>query len=356
MRWGIRRFQNRDGTLTAEGEKRYGKSDSQTSGKKKTTYRLRLEEKYRKTMSPKEAEQKADKLIRTQKIIAATAAVTVAAAAAYIAGRKALKNYVDKTLKAGTQFHTVANNANKDMKNRFFAAYKPIDRMKYRGMYGGSQLGGLRGEKIYDITTKATKDIKIASNKTAEGVFSKLYKNDSEFRKAVEKNVRAPIDIFGLHTTPAQQKLRNSFYANLDNPTSKKSIKSAFKLFNLSLAGEQQAPRAANQFYSELKKKGFGAIYDLNDLHYSGYKANSPIVVFDTAAVVKDKVEELSKKGMHADLIGSDIVTTGAEMAVLALGTAGYVQGVKNEAWELKQQRKKAAETRKQNTKYSWHK
>lgn len=35
MKWGVRRYQNADGTLTAEGEKRYGRDQRENAAKKK---------------------------------------------------------------------------------------------------------------------------------------------------------------------------------------------------------------------------------------------------------------------------------------------------------------------------------
>ena len=36
MKWGVRRYQNKDGSLTAAGKKRYGDSNDQDKGKKKS--------------------------------------------------------------------------------------------------------------------------------------------------------------------------------------------------------------------------------------------------------------------------------------------------------------------------------
>ena len=58
QKWGVRRIQNKDGSLTPAGKKRYDKADvkKQTKSNEKTykipknksLHRLRLEEKYRK--------------------------------------------------------------------------------------------------------------------------------------------------------------------------------------------------------------------------------------------------------------------------------------------------------------------
>lgn len=63
QRWGFRRFQNKDGTWTEAGKKRYG-SDSSSHGKKKTGFLQRMNEKKiaKKAAKTKAAEEKRKKI------------------------------------------------------------------------------------------------------------------------------------------------------------------------------------------------------------------------------------------------------------------------------------------------------
>ena len=111
MKWGIRRFQNKDGSLTSAGRRRYdepnirrkevvkkaenvnttvSKGSKPKEPKKykipenKSLHRLKLEEKYMQNgMTREQAEQAAAKRIRTEKFVAAAAGVTVAACIGY---------------------------------------------------------------------------------------------------------------------------------------------------------------------------------------------------------------------------------------------------------------------------------
>lgn len=77
QRWGVRRFQNKNGTLTSAGKSRYG------VGKPKT-HRDRLIYKYKnKGMSQQEAEAAADKRRKIERAIVIGAAVTATALASY---------------------------------------------------------------------------------------------------------------------------------------------------------------------------------------------------------------------------------------------------------------------------------
>ena len=153
MRWGIRRFQNPDGSLTKAGIRRYGDkspyevttSDGDTfrvskgsknnyntrsskvtktwgqhnkevddakankqSDKPKSKHRQNLEAKYRAMgYDEKHAAERAAKRIKTEKIIAATAGLTVAAASAYVIKHR-IEEKSDHIIKSGKTLQRVA--------------------------------------------------------------------------------------------------------------------------------------------------------------------------------------------------------------------------------------------------------
>ena len=113
MKWGVRRFQNKDGSLTPAGRKRYDEPNQGTNStnkktqntKSKSLHRLKLEEKYRNEgLSKEEAEQKAIKRIKAEAYIAAAAGVTVASCLAYAK----YKGYTtDKIIKENSDFQRI---------------------------------------------------------------------------------------------------------------------------------------------------------------------------------------------------------------------------------------------------------
>ena len=123
MKWGVRRFQNKDGSLTPAGKRRYDEPNQQNNSspksnqqpgsnakkykipKNKSLHRLKLEEKYMKQgMSREEAEQAAAKRIRTEQFVAVAAGVTVASAVAYAK----YKGYTtDKVFEKNTDFQRI---------------------------------------------------------------------------------------------------------------------------------------------------------------------------------------------------------------------------------------------------------
>ena len=195
QKWGVRRFQNKDGSLTPAGKKRYdepnvgrktsesvtidgqtfkvyGRNNKQYADKvakkaknmgatvsresktkearesktkeakkykipeNKSLHRLKLEEKYMKNgMTREEAEQAASKRIRTEKFVAGAAAVTVASAVAYAK----YKGYTsDKVFKENTDFQRIMRlDANAEISNgRQYLAINKGDKVKYKGFLG----------------------------------------------------------------------------------------------------------------------------------------------------------------------------------------------------------------------------
>lgn len=302
MKWGRRRFTNKDGSLTALGMQRYDKGN----GSKAQSHRDNLELKYSKMgMSKAAARKEADKTIKTQRILIAAGALTLTAAAAF-AGRKIAHEFVDTTIRSGKTFKRVTKSAIQNMDHNFYATDKALDNLKYRGMYGGGQLGG-RGimdtifgqikldpedtPKIYNHTLEVTSKIKKASPNSARKVFKDLVDSGQ---------------IEG--------------YANLND---KKHLREAYDTFNKGLVGRG---KEADAFYRELKKRGYNAIDDVNDRKYSGYNSKNPIIFFGAKDKVKVKnTDTLSKDSLNRDYDKAQKVVVAENIARAMATDKAYV-------------------------------
>ena len=274
QRWGVRRFQNQNGTLTAAGKKRYNDDGSP----KKSNHRLKLEEKYRKSgMSQKQAEMAAERRIKTEKIVAATAGLTLTAAAAY-AANKYVKNNVDRMIKSGATLQRIEMQDTKgQLHDVFYAAKDKVDKTKYAGQLGYTRRKQTGHAFKMDISAKG--DIKVAARKNAEKVFNELYEKDSDFRKAIEQI--GGTNVHGMNKVNANGKLNG------------KMLSKVYDNFNSRLV-EMHNNDTANKFYDALKAKGYNAIQDVNDMKFSGYNAKNPIIVFGA----KGKIAVNSMKEM----------------------------------------------------------
>ena len=308
MKWGVRRFQNKDGSLTPAGrrryddginDKQYGKADvkKQTKSNEKTykipknksLHRLQLEEKYRKQgLSQEQAEQQAAKRIRTEKYIAAAAAVTVASCVAYTK----YKGYTsDKIFETNTEFQRImklAENAEIRQGRQYLAVDKK-DKVKYKGLLGSSFENQIKAqnktnevfnekavkEAVYDVTVKNKDTVKVASRKRAEDAFMKLYNEDSEFRKALQERAKETTEDMGF-LKPFSKKLGEG---KLEKHQLRKY---GYDVFNTLLVdNDKRSTSNANKFYDALRKQGMNALEDVNDKKYSGYNAKMPIITFD---------------------------------------------------------------------------
>lgn len=312
MRWGIRRFQNKDGTLTPAGRKRYDDS----SDSNKSTHRSRLEEKYRQSgMTPKEAAAAADKRIRTEKVIAATVGLTVAAAATYVV-TKNVRERADKVIKAGTKLQVIANDPNKNLDRAFYTAYKDSDKAKYKGIFG-KQLTQFGGE-AHKITLDTTSGIKVASRQKAADAFADLYKNDSDFREAFKRN-NLMMDSGGK--VPVRDRIIRKAGKEL---TDKQLKRAGYDAFNIGLANHSPDGNSiAKKFYDKLKDQGYDAIMDINDQKYSGYKSKAPVIIFNTAN--KMSVSDTTKMSANQIASNLDKVRSRAQLEALAKEATVYL-------------------------------
>lgn len=310
QKWGVRRFQNKDGSLTPAGKKRYDEpnvgrktSESKTKETKKykipdnkSLHRLKLEDKYMKNgMTREEAEQAAAKRIRTEKFVAAAAGVTVASAVAYAK----YKGYTsDKIIKENSDFQRIMRldpNAELRKDSRLYVTIDKKDKVLYKGMFADHSVKlKTDNEKIYDITVRNRKEIRIASEKRARDTFVNLFKNDENFKSEFIERLKK--DGYNI----SKGRLDDVFNKTLKNSNSlsDRELKGkVYDLFNVMLAEPgERTERNANRFYDALRKQGVHAIKDINDSKINNYHAKLPVILFDTDYdYVKKRVMEDSE-------------------------------------------------------------
>ena len=318
MKWGVRRYQNKDGSLTNAGRRHYygdasvarahskyqeavdNRKKAQRNGKnikpakdneyrsefeyktkreaarirskniefkKKSKYRQKLEAQYKKLgLSDEDAQAAANRKIRAEKILAASAALTVAACAAYLS-RKAIRNKIDGVIKSGTTLQRIEMiNTGGKLHDIAYVAKGQHDMNRYGGLLGAHRFR--QTGHAYLMKLEAASDIKVASRDKAMKTFGNLLDNDAEFRSIIMKNMPG----YNGETKLSGKKLKQ-LYENFNR---------GFVVFNRSdIAPNGIAP--AKKFYDKLKAAGYGAIQDVNDMDYSGYRAKNPLIVFDKA-------------------------------------------------------------------------
>jgi hypothetical protein len=295
QKWGVRRYQNKDGSLTPAGEKRY--DDSNQSSKKKSKYRINLENKYiAKGLTRENAEKAANDKIRTQKTLAVIAGVTVAAAAAYLV-TKHVKERTDQIVKADSTFQRIESqkkifgSKNRNLHDSFYVTNNAYDNKNYADAFG-NQKKNYYG-KAYKLNIKATSDIKIASQRKAQDTLVDLMRNDKTFQSnaSVSDFTR---DLRGNHRVP--QKYVDQIKDGKKVP--RHIIRRIYDNYNSNLVGkpiDKIEDTSRKTFYNALKKQGYGGIQDINDLKWSNLRGKNPLIIFDKSKTKVDEIVDITK-------------------------------------------------------------
>lgn len=300
QKWGVRRFQYTDGSLTSEGRRHYGYGNSkkeapsgQSSGKSqlKRAIANRLLDAYGKA--------KLSDIGDKSEI-----------------GKKYADTYLDKNtplyrIQSTDQFENFA----------FYATYKQHDIDEYAGLFGKNLMSRANAEakaaereanktgdyenakalrskadnmQVYQLQLTNTTRLKIPSDEASGHIVGKLL-GDKEFADDLKASIK---DSAEKMRRPSQQLLFKEAAKTLAkdpadlNSAEKRTI---YKALNLTLTNHNdQEVRMQNKFYGEMKKNGYSALLDLNDKSYSSYHAQSPVIVFDTSKVTLSAVTKMS--------------------------------------------------------------
>jgi len=272
MKWGIRRYQYADGSLTPLGRSHYYGTNS------------------------------FDDLIRSTVSSITTRDTKL--------GETVMDDFISK----GTTLSRIQATDKLDKQYAFFATYKKSDVDMYTGLFGknlvnranaaarhaerkaaNSDDAALKEEAakareyadklaVYKLDIKSTDKIKIPSTENAADITGKLCK-DSTFKENLSFSIS---DSKSKMRRPQQQELfaKAESILNKTGELSSKDKKILYKALNLTLTNHNEAEnRLQDQFYAELKKKGYSAIVDINDQQFSSYHAKRPVIVFDAAKV-----------------------------------------------------------------------
>ena len=318
MKWGVRRYQNEDGSLTSLGKKRdkmlsdrkTAKKHSTTSNMVKAEYsrrefedaktRLKLENQKKKSkrqqdlekkyidqgFAKDEAEIKAYNRAKTETILKVAGGIALASAAAYVA-YKHYDKVTDRVFEKGSEIGRLTNNGSEPTNRAFYGFVNKHDKDRYEGLYGKTL--GANGP-VYRKAMRAAGDINVASPESARKVLKNMFDTDKQSFDVFKKNIDAMAS--AVPPTTKQGKLWRKAKWELD---SGKIGDNTYKAFNTTLVLHTKEQQPINdKFYSAMKKAGYGAIRDVNDKENSGYFAKNPLIVFDTDKI---NVEGFTKLG-----------------------------------------------------------
>lgn len=316
-------------------------ADKNVSFEKKSKHRLKLEEQYRlQGLNEEQAQAAANNRIRSEKVLATAAAMTVAACTVYYLNNKR-KSRIDGIIKAGESLQRMEMaNTNGQLHNTFYVSKGAHDNKRYAGLLGYTRR--VQTGKAYIMKLQANADIKVASKDKAVKAFSDLYKTDNDFRKQVQAHVSSHFS--GANAVKDTNKLSN------------RNMKKMYENFNSALV-DLKGSGADKKFYDKLKFAGYGAVQDINDMKFSGYNAKNPLIVFDNSGnkvgvkTVKEMTGNL-KKSATVEQVKSlgesftkDFMSKGAPAAAVGLtGAAAVIRLSKPSAYNAYTKQQKFVE------------
>lgn len=301
MKWGVRRYQNYDGTYkNKKARERHNEQDAESKEKKKK--------------------------INKRVLIGAGITVGALAAAGLIYYNR---NFADKVIKEGMTLQNLAGDSDRINKGEaFYAAYKKGDKSKYMAMFGqnGKIDDGFKviKENKYKNTAKVTKKMKMASIKNGEKIFEDLKANNPEFRSELKK-------------------FKNTHGLLTDD----------YRMFNsyglLGDSSETGAGKMRDIFYKAVKDKGYSGVMDINDMKYSGFNTNAAII-FDRSSLshlssvkLSDGEIDNAQRKLAGQFFIDQFTKKPANVAKLGVltGAAVQVSGTTKQAKDKKKEREK---------------
>ena len=225
------------------------------------------------------------------------------------------KKHYDEVLKKDkTTLSTLSYDPNRTKGvDMFYATHKALDKHQYNALFnsklpstvydeGGNSLGTGAGYK-FKINNKLSQDVKVASEDSGAKVFLDLYSKNRDFYNFVtDKDRMESLFVTDKYKFKGYREAKDVLdkMKQPDYKPTDKDISTIYRMFNYVIpsdgngnaraAKDVQTQRA--KFFDALKKAGYGAVLDTNDAIYGGFKATSPVIVFDMEHIVPDSIKE----------------------------------------------------------------
>lgn len=221
------------------------------------------------------------------------------------------KKHFDEVLQADKKtLSTLSYDENRTKgTDMFYATHDIFDKHQYNALFNRpipKEQYDENGNKIgtgmclkYRIDNSLKSDIKVASEDSGAEAFRQLYKKDRDFYNFVNDKDRMQSyfveDKYKFkgyrEARDVLDKLKKDNYV----PTAE-DLQKVYRMFNyvIPYAGDARGGKDVltqrTKFFKALKESGYGAVLDTNDAIYGGFKAKSPVIVFDMEQIIPKDV------------------------------------------------------------------
>lgn len=338
QKWGVRRYQNSDGSLTNKGLKRYygagakhrpdGSTSKGTSGSGSFSKSSQALQKTGQFLSDHKRE------IAIGAAVAGGALATYGLHEAYAAGTHGKtwnksgryaqefadysKKFGDKTIKKDTIIRTLSMDPNRTKDTDvFFATYKPEDVDRYMYRFNKVNINDIKNggfKTKLSIGNKLVEDCEFAGEESGAKIMAKLMESNTDFRDFImDPNRMAAHPYAGKrHERWKGFREANHTLKELQKTGAKpteEQYKHLYRLFNYAMPLSddnmdfkmaRDVTRQRQKFTDALKRDGYAGVLDINDSLYGGMRANAPIIVLDQSKLIPDHVKQTKVRDIVA--------------------------------------------------------
>lgn len=223
------------------------------------------------------------------------------------------KKHFDEVLKSDkTTLSTLSYDKDRTKgTDMFYATHNVLDKHQYNALFNRKIPQTVYDEKgnpvgtgmfmKYRIDNSIKRDLKVASEDSGAEVFRQLYKKDRDFYNFVTDDERMQnyfvSDKYKFkgyrESRDVLRKMKDPDYV----PTADE-LQKVYRMFNYVIPYDGQGNAREGKdvltqrtkFFAACKDAGYGAVLDTNDAIYGGFKAKSPVIVFDMEQVVPKDV------------------------------------------------------------------
>lgn len=253
--------------------------------------------------------------------------MTVTAVAAKVAYNH-YQEVADKVLKSGAVYERISNDSHKSVRDAFYMMGTKKDRDTYLALFSRNAYGTKNMKTI-----RVSDNIKVASRKNAKKILEETLNDEYNKKMLTNKldRLSKAYRMMGIGTNA--DKVIAEGYVDLK---AGKITDKVYDAANIALVDTVDR-EFARKYYNALRKAGYGAIQDVNDRKYSGFKSKNPLIVFDSAKVTVDSVRNIQTseiddavKNLKRKALTNTILNTSAKVAVKTAAGIGGVEAFVN--------------------------
>ena len=248
MKWGVRRYQNPDGSLTISGKKRYDSNKGYVYGVKKKQYSELHDS--------------------------------------------------DRAFEKGHRFQNISFGESRKLSNDnvTYVSYGKNDNNAYKGKYASDiTMNVLRGKPMVNTITLVD-DVKIPSQKKAVDTFMELYKSNPEGVSRSIAKARSDVQLFN-RIGKIKKFNENRTYKQLTTKGEDWVASKGYTMFNQSLMSSSET-KARNMYFDKLIKEGYSGLLDTNDAN-NGYVKDPIILLTPKTSAKVTKSLELTQRDIE---------------------------------------------------------